>query len=198
MSKFRSIAKELRFPLLFSITFVILYGFNIAFIGLITKGGLYSGYLDNHLNYINLWRTFTIKSSSKILTVLGFHFVESKTQIRVSGHGGYKLIYSCLGYGIMSLFAAFVANYKATLKDKLPFLILGLIQIQGLNTLRLVGLSIFRFKVQHEWLDHHFAFNFFLYTILMLNIFWWTNKKTKPLNLTQEINQVTIKCIVHS
>lgn len=156
--------------------FFLFYSFNILYIGATTKGGIYFPFLDQHLNYIKLWRQFCISTSAQILKNLGYIVHINNTGLSVENHSGFRLIYSCLGYGIMSCFAAFVIAYPKTLRSRLIFLSIGLMAIQLLNTLRLVLISIY-YKSYHAFnIDHHTAFNSALYAILLGITYLWLNQ----------------------
>jgi hypothetical protein len=198
------ILEPLRFPILFGTSFLVLYGFNLVFIGFTTKGGYYFGYIDKHLNYIQAWRSFTIQVTSKTLQTLGYEVCTTTTQLQVFHYGGFNLMNSCLGYGIMSLFAAFVISYPAVTsyqaKDcrpqsraasKLMFLFTGLLLIECMNLLRFVALAILWKAEKVPGIDHHLLFNCFVYTVLFLKVYLWTNKRDQP-EFTSSLKQNAI------
>jgi exosortase/archaeosortase family protein len=166
------------FIIKFLLLFLILYGFNILYIGLTTPDGIYVTRLQQHANYIQQWRAFTLQTTASILDVLGFRTKVTDLSLRVIGFGGFKLVYSCLGYGMMSFFAAFVISYPKRLASKLYMLIAGLMIIQAANIARLLLISIFwkpRFK--DSWIDHHTMFNVSIYLIVIIILYAWTNAK---------------------
>lgn len=163
-----------RFILSFFALFGFLYGFNIFYIGVTSPGGLYSSFLDQHFNYIKAWRSWNLHSTQIILETFGYKAYTSRTTLKVLGFGGFKIIYSCLGYGIMSLFTAFILTYPKSLHAKTRFLIIGLILIQILNTSRLVLISLF-YKPLALGIDHHHLFNGILYAILAILLYSFTN-----------------------
>jgi exosortase/archaeosortase family protein len=184
-SMYQTFSKEkLRFLVVFTITFFLLYGFNLVFIGFTTKGGHYEAFLDYYLNYIEWWRSFTIRATGGFLRLLGYQVFEQKTQLKVYMHGGFTLIYSCLGYGIMSLFTAFVISYPKVNRGKPKFLLTGLILIQCLNILRFVALALFWKADRFQPIDHHMLFNGCLYIILLTRIYLWINN---PINTQTSI-----------
>jgi exosortase/archaeosortase family protein len=168
-------ARPVKFLLLFPLLFFVLYGFNIAFIGVTTPGRLYLEAVDIHFNYIRYWREVMLTSTYTILDRLGYQVSVSTHQLRVHGHAGFNLVYSCLGYGVMSFFAAFVLAYPKSALSKWKLLIGGLITIQVLNVLRLLTISIYWKQTQSHVPSHHALFNMFLYSILLLMIYRWLN-----------------------
>jgi putative colanic acid biosynthesis acetyltransferase WcaF len=186
---------QLKFVRNFSLTFFLLYGFNLAFIGLSTRPGYYLAFLHDHLNYIELWRSFNLQAASSILKILGHQVVISVTHLYVAPHGGFNLVYSCLGYGVMSSFTAFVISYPQThssgrLRFKGACLVGGLVIIQLLNILRLVSLAIFWNQRNSRYIDHHLLFNLIVYGTLIYFMYLCTrrqkqNQGTKYMNTTQ-------------
>jgi putative colanic acid biosynthesis acetyltransferase WcaF len=184
---------QLRFLVTFASTFLILYGFNIVFIGLSTKPGYYSAFLHDHLNYIELWRSFNIKTVANLLQFFGYRVLESTTGLAVYNHGGFNLVYSCLGYGLMSGFTAFVISYsglthnsasnaqsstpktghRGKVRMKLLVLACGLLIIQLLNLLRFLCLAVF-WKQTGSFIDHHLLFTFTVYGVLIYLMHLWT------------------------
>lgn len=172
----RKLQSHYRFATRFLVTFLLLYGFNIAFLGLSTKGGLYWPLLDSKLNYISLWRSANLMVTSKILTSFGFIVTHDNSQLVVYQHGGFKLMYSCIGYGLMSFFAAFGVSFPKPAKSRIPFLIKGMSSIVILNILRLVALGVIDLE-KSSWLGnhHHLVFNTCIYAILMIQMYYWAN-----------------------
>lgn len=166
-----------RFLIKFTFLFVILYGLNIAFIGISTPGRLYLPWLDQNLNYIKLWRNILITSTASILQNAGFIVDRNPMGLTVKSHSGFKLVYSCLGYGITSAFVAFVAAFPCSRSSKYPFLVAGILFIQILNITRLCLISIFyrpNFKILG--LNYHDLFNIFLYVFTAIIVHIWTPK----------------------
>lgn len=166
-----------RFCMNFLCIFSLLYFFTIFYIGITTPGRLYIPWLHAHLNYIGAWRDFYITSSAYILKLLGYQVDINHTQLMVKGHAGFKLIYSCLGYGVMSCFAAFAIAFPRPRLSRLLLLITGLLAIQTLNTVRLILIAIFYETNRNTCkIDHHDIFNYSLYLILSFLVYIWANK----------------------
>ena len=173
---------HLRFLLLFPSLFLISYFFNVAFIGLTIPGGYYIPFLDHYFNYINLWRDFYISSTANVLEILGYEVYTDTNRLHVQGRAGFILVYSCLGYGILSLFGAFVVSYPKPLETRITYLILGVIVFQLLNITRLVLTALY-WKPAHLFLkiNTHEIFNWTIYAIIMISIYLWLlDKKIKP------------------
>ncbi|WP_026898968.1 exosortase Y [Daejeonella oryzae] len=166
-----------RFVFLFTVFFVLFYYFNIFFMGITAPGNYYSPFLDEHLNYIRALRTFLIWASALILKSLNYTIYTSEYTLHAYGIGGINVVYSCLGFGVMSFFTAFIIAWPGkSFQNKIIFLIGGIIGIQVLNIARFILITLFwRSSSLPFKLDHHTLFNWVLYIILLGSIFIWTN-----------------------
>lgn len=180
-----------RFLIIFLGLFLVLYYFNIAFIGITAPGGYYIEWLNKNANYIEGLTQGLIKCTVAVLHILGYDTFVADNWLRVSGKGGFILAYECLGYGIMSFFTAFVVAYPKPDKSKYLFLPLGLLLIQILNIARFVLLSLYwKGSIFKGLIDHHDLFNLILYACLMFVIYLWINYKggkSKVENVSSEI-----------
>ncbi|TKC08640.1 glycosyltransferase [Pedobacter frigoris] len=175
------------FLLNFLMLSAVFYWINIFFIGLTTPGGFYIKCLDQHLNYIHHWRTASIYITSSVLRSLGYIVEVSGQGLSVKYHSGFKIVYSCLGYGIMSCFAAFVISFPKSARSKICFLITGLCLIQLINLLRLTLIAIFYRDVLMLWkIDHHALYNYLTYTIIIFITYIWTNSPGLKKHLIKE------------
>lgn len=187
MNKIKNLLSEpyIRFIILFIFLYLLFYGFNTGFIGITAKGGFYVPFLDQNLNYINWWRTFTIESAATVLRWLDYNVYTNDYQLKVIGRHGFTLVYTCLGYGIMSVFAAFALAFPGKINpiSRYGFLALGLVIIQLLNTLRLMLLALYwDRRAPLLKIDHHDLFNIVVYAILILLVYVWlryVNKASK-------------------
>lgn len=185
MNKIKDLLNEpyIRFIILFVLLYLLFYGFNTGFIAITAKGGFYVPFLAEHFNYINWWRTFTIESAATILRWLDYNVYTNDYQLKVIGKHGFTLVYTCLGYGIMSVFAAFVLAFPGKIKSRYGFLALGIVIIQLLNTLRLMLLALYwDRRAPLLKIDHHDLFNIVVYAILILLVYVWlryVNKASK-------------------
>ena len=169
-----------KFLLSFCLLFAAFYYFNIFFYGITTEGNYYNVYLANHLNYIAELRMLLLKSSAKILNWLGHPAITNDYKMLVAGNGILKLIYSCLGLGLISFFAAFVLAYPKRWIQKIIFLITGIFGIEILNVLRFVLIGIFYNHENHTILDQHILFSIFIYIVIAIALYFWV-KSDKPL-----------------
>jgi exosortase/archaeosortase family protein len=172
----------IRFVLLFIGSYLVLYFFNEFYIGITAEGGLYIAFLDKYLNYIEWWRTFSIQSTAKILKLLGYQVLTNETQLKVIGRAGFTLVYSCLGYGIMSAFIAFCISFPSPFKHRFGFMLIGLMFIQALNITRFILLSLYWKHKAMFGIDHHTLFNVIIYLLMVACCYFWIRYSAKHKN----------------
>lgn len=168
------IPAHFKFLVHFILGFALLYGFHLVNIALTSPGGFYLGWLDQHVNYIKYWREFDINVSAYLLRKAGFEVCTSVHTLHVEGHAGFRLVYSCLGYGTMSGFSAFVIAFPKSKQSKIRFLIRGLLMIQILNLIRLMLIALFFNSLGS--IDHHLLFNTLCYFFISSYVYQWINK----------------------
>jgi exosortase/archaeosortase family protein len=173
----------IKFAIKFLVLFLIFYYFNILFFGITNPGNHYSAFLEEHLNYIQGLRTFLLNSSAQILSWMGFTTITNNYELLVAGKGTIRLVYSCLGLGLISFFCAFVIAYPKKLNQKIVFGVTGILGIEFLNIVRFVLLTLFWNKRANQIVDHHTIFNIILYIIIVISLYFWVkhnNKATNP------------------
>jgi exosortase/archaeosortase family protein len=153
----------------FAGAFCFFYYGTLAIIGLSSPGGHYSRFVAEYLNYIPAFRTFSLDASKHLLTLLGYEsFLKSETQLRIVGGGGINLVYSCLGYGVISFWLAFVFANTGTWRKKLAWMVGGALVLIFINVLRLslVALASHKGWAYPLGWDHHTWFNLVAYLII--------------------------------
>jgi len=173
--------QAVKFIFIFISLFAFFYFFNLIFFGLTSpEGNHYNAFLASHLNYIHCLRSALLASTKQILTWLGYSAITNEYEILVAGKGTLKLIYSCLGLGLISFFSAFVIAYPKKLKLKIFFLVAGILVIEILNVIRFVVLAIFWDKNEDtQIVDHHTLFNILMYVVIGISIYFWIKHDDK-------------------
>ena len=169
----------LRFLLTFLSLFLLFYYFDILFLGLTAPENHYSPFLDNHLNYIRGLRHLLLGSSEWLLRLGGYDTVSNDMELLVAGKGHIRVLYSCLGLGVMSFLTAFVIAFPATFRQKLVFLLPALIIIQLLNVLRFVLLALFWKNPGSLIVDHHTVFDAIIYVLIAVSLYVWVQRRTR-------------------
>jgi exosortase/archaeosortase family protein len=167
-----------RFVILFLGLFFLLYYFNIFYMGITAPGNYYSSFLDEHLNYISGFRHILIAISAWVLRLFDYQVYTSDTTLHALNAGGINVVYSCLGFGVMSFFTAFVIAWpERSVRSKLLFIPAGLLLIQILNIARFILITLFwRQSPYRSMIDHHTLFNIILYGILLASIYFWIDR----------------------
>lgn len=163
----------LKFIVSFLFIFLLFYYFNILFFGFTSPGNSYNQFLTDHLNYIQWLRQFLLNASAAVINLFGLTAIHNNYELLVAGHGVIRLVYSCLGLGVISFFAAFVIAYPKPLRSKIIFIICGILAIELLNIIRFVLLAIFWDKRSAQIIDHHTIFNTIIYILVAISLYFW-------------------------
>lgn len=155
--------------------FILNYGTKII-IGLTVPAGYYSPLIDNYLNYPAALRHSIFKGTSVLVSSFGFEtFSKDLYHISFLQGRGIHLVYSCLGYGLLSCWIAFVFANNGKVLFKLKWLLAGCFVIWLLNVFRITFLL---FALNFHWpfllrIDQHLVFNIIVYVFIiwMMSLF---------------------------
>ncbi|MGQ0829531.1 MAG: exosortase X [Bacteroidota bacterium] len=111
--------------------------------------------------------------------------------IGIDGTGGLWIGDNCNGITLFALFAGFIIAYKGRAKQKLFYIILGILSLELLNVFRIVGLAILDTQ-SRAWTEfnHTYTFNIIIYAYIFLLWMMWVNKfsnKQKPENISKAL-----------
>lgn len=163
--------------LLFIILFLIFYGLNLAFIGLVAPPGIYNAFIDAHFNYIRGLRVGLLQSAAAVLALAGYATELSSTTLSVTGKGAVSLSYGCLGLGVGSLLTALAITGKAPPLKKILFGAIALVLLQVLNVFRLVLLLLYwQRSMLSRLISHHALFNGLIYLFVLFAAYLWLRK----------------------
>src|SRR5829696_2477878 len=99
----------LKYLLKFGGIFCILYFGTLLVIGLSTKENSYSPFVADHLDYVAPLRKSILYSSKFLLNLFGnSSFLKDDFSIYLQNGKGVRIVYSCVGYGVLSFWASFV------------------------------------------------------------------------------------------
>ena len=165
-------------------------------IGITTPGGYYVPFADTYLDYISGLRHLLLHTSKGLLTMIGFDvYLKDSYTIKMVNGRGVQVVYSCLGYGLLSFWIAFIIANKMSFRMMLKWMMGGLLVIFSLNVFRIALMLI---SVNKRWpsllnLDNHTWFNIVAYGAIfcMIYLFDRSQKKVNPtrLNRQTEIEQ---------
>jgi exosortase/archaeosortase family protein len=168
----------------FVLCFFVLYFGTKALIGITAPGGFYWAFADDNLNYVAALRSLLMHSSQLLLQALGIStYLKDIFTIRMQGGIGVHVVYSCLGYGVMSFWIAFVFANSGTFKEKFIWMLVGILTIFLINVGRI---SLMLVAVNKRWasplhMDNHTWFNIAAYTAIFF-LMWLFDKSKRRID----------------
>ncbi|MBX2935139.1 MAG: archaeosortase/exosortase family protein [Ferruginibacter sp.] len=162
--------------------FCIAYFGTIAVEGLSAPGNHYSPFVHHYLDYPSALRQSLLKGASFFLGLLGYNTVITDAYHLQMVNGSWvKLVYACLGVGVMCFWLAFVLANKGKFVKKITWLLIGLISIWLVNVLRimLVLLANNNHTKMPLGLDNHTFFNILAYGAVFILMFLYDRSFNK-------------------
>ena len=166
----------LLYLLKFAAAFCICYFGTIAVIGLSAGGNYYSKFVDQYFDYISWLRSSLLHGSKWLLSLLGYEtWLADRYLLKLKGGGGARIVYSCIGYGVMSFWIAFIFANKGTWLKKIKWILGGLFLIWCINILRICLVLV---ATNKRWgiplgFDHHTWFNIVAYILIFVLIYFF-------------------------
>jgi exosortase/archaeosortase family protein len=166
----------------FLFAFCFLYFGTKIMIGLSIPGGYYSSFVEKYLNIAGWLRGSLMHATTAVVNILGFDSnIEGDYVIRIKHCIGVKIVYGCLGYGVLSFWVAFVFSNSVTIKKKAVWILGGCFLIWLINVLRI---SILLIAVNKHWkssfnIDHHTLFNIAAYILIFVMIYFFDRSEKK-------------------
>lgn len=172
--------------------FSVLYFGSQFWIGITSKENYYNQFIDQNLNYIKWLRISILNGASVLCKLLGYS-TQIENNISLQVINGYKInmVYSCIGIGIFSSWAAFIIAFpNKKIKQKLIWLFTGLLIVWILNVIRVSTLLILVNKSRNinGFNSHHTIYNTIAYFVILLLIYIYTNKVSKQTDLPINTN----------
>jgi exosortase/archaeosortase family protein len=168
----------LHFLAIFLGVFSACYFGSLGIIGLAAPGGMYSPFVANYFNIIGWLRDSLLWGTSTLLSLFSYPtYFETDVVLRKVNGNGIIMVYSCIGFGVMSFWTAFGAAYPEGRANKLKAIVSGLSLIWLINVCRLALVLVsansgFRFP----YFDHHDWFNILSYAAIGSMMWWWVKK----------------------
>jgi exosortase/archaeosortase family protein len=169
----------LKFALLFITLFMVFYYFNILFFRATNHGPHNIAILADHFNYIRWLRWLLLGGSAQLLKLFGYGAISNNYELLVAGHGAIKVVYTCLGFGVLSFYAAFVLAYPKPVKSKIIALVIGIAGVEFLNIIRFMLLALYG---NNGIIDHHTLFNIIIYVIISIGLYFWIKRDITIIN----------------
>ena len=174
-----------KFLLVFAITFICCYYGALILTGISVKGGLYSPFIEQYFNIASWLRSSLIAATKLFVSFFNIDAVRtSEYVLRVPAANGIKIVYSCLGFGVLSFWIAYIIAASAKKSKKIIWLFVGLLLIWLINVGRI---SMVLLAGNRGWkfplgLDHHTWFNIVAYLAIFTMMFFF-EKSIKKSNL---------------
>lgn len=153
--------------------FCLLFYGTEAIIGLSSKENSYSPFVASYLDFVTPFRELLLKLSKVLLSLFGYSsFLVDSFTLRLSDGSGVRMVYSCIGYGVLSFWAAFVFANKGTWKKKAVWIAGGCLALCAINVARVSLLLLATSKswpIPLGW-DHHTWFNILSYGLIFTMI----------------------------
>ncbi len=160
--------------------FAILFYGTEAVIGLSAPGNNYSAFVDRYLDFITPFRNFLLNASIGLLSLFGVEAGSREDILFWKGGQALRMSYSCIGYGVISFWVAFILANPGPPKKKATWILAGAFLLCFINILRvsLLLVAINRgWPIPFGW-DHHTWFNIVCYAVIFGMIYRF-DKKTK-------------------
>jgi exosortase/archaeosortase family protein len=161
--------------------FVLFYYGTKFFIGASApKGSYYIPFIAEYLDYISWMRSLLLHGAGWVAGLFGYETqFEDPFLIRVVEGRGVFVAFSCVGYGVMSFWSAYVLANRWKFPDSLLWLVLGNLIIIIINVFR-IGLFLVAINKQTRFpfgIDHHTWFNIVAYIAIFMLIYFFEKKQ---------------------
>ena len=166
----------LKFVFIFAAVFLLCYYGALFLTGLSVPGGNYSSFVDKNFNVANWLRSSLIFGTRVFVSLFNIDTVRSSDFVlSILNANGIRIVYSCLGFGVMRFWAAYIVATAAERKKKIVWFFSGLFIIWLLNVIRLsmVLLAGYKgWKFPFGW-DHHTWFNIIAYLFIFTMMYFF-------------------------
>ncbi|RYZ28514.1 MAG: hypothetical protein EOP49_41395 [Sphingobacteriales bacterium] len=155
-------------------SFLVLYFGTLLIIGLSSKDHYYSSFVARYLDFVTPLRWSLLHASDAAVRLLGYQTsYQDDYTLAIDGGRGIRIVYSCVGYGVMSFWAAFIIANYGNIGTKIKWLLSGWMILWSINVLRI---SLLLLADVRNWgmplgLDHHTLFNVAAYGAIFFLIY---------------------------
>ncbi len=162
--------------------FCLLFYGTEAVIGLSAPGAHYSPFVARYLDFISPFRAMLLWAAGSLLSLFNYQTVAiDEYTLSFPGGKGIRMVYSCLGYGVISFWIAFVFANKGSWKKKAGWMLAGAGALCAINIIR-IGLLLVAINkgwpIPLGW-DHHTWFNIVAYA-LIFGMIWAYDRGNRP------------------
>lgn len=134
------------------------------------------------------WRAFNDRFmyvltalSRQVILLLGYDLVTVDYNfIKIQGYSGVVVGHYCLALELMVLYIALIVSYPQRVWKKIRYVAVGLLAIQAINILRIVGLLLLTvYAPDYVDFNHHFTFRVVVFAFILWMYFRYIREK-KP------------------
>ncbi len=173
--------------------FCFLYFGTQALIGLTIPDHHYSSFVSEYLDFVSALRRSLLVTSKMIVGILGYPAqIISSFRLKITGGSSVRMVYSCLGIGVFSFWAAFVIANNGSFFKKLIWLVSGFVLIWLINITRICLLLI---ATNDHWpstfkMNHHTFFNIAAYGAIFVMMLYFDKSQIKILQQKANWNDI--------
>lgn len=160
----------------------MLYFGTLAVIGLSSPENSYSPFVARYLNFVQPLRHSLLWGAKALVSLFGHQsFYRDQYTLALTSGPGVRMVYSCIGYGVMSFWTAFVLANKGGFWKKAGWVAGGLAALWVINICRVALLLL---AGQNEWAiplgwDHHTWFNIAAYALIFGMIYFYDRSQKR-------------------
>lgn len=164
--------------------FCILYFGTKAVIGLTVPGGHYSPFVAGYLDYPALLRSSLLHGTKLMVAIFGFDtYFRDAYHVTVVGGRGVRIVYACLGYGLLSFWIAFIYANSGSFQKKMTWMLAGCFLIWLINVMRI---SLVLIAANLHWqifmtMEQHTLYNIVTYICIFIMIWFFQRSGKKDL-----------------
>ena len=177
--------------ILFIISFLFLDYFFKGFISITDKtSDNFIPFIYEYFNIVKGYRNILLQGTRLFLESLSYTSqVHDNYFIQINNRNQVQLVYSCLGFGVISFWISFILTNLGSLFFKTIWTIGGIIALTLSNILRMSLILISGYWKYNSLLpfDHHTTYN--IYSYLLIFILMW--RYLKALNKNIDKNSIT-------
>jgi exosortase/archaeosortase family protein len=188
---FRTLYSNSAYFIKFIGAFCVLYFGTKLIIGITVPGGYYSPFVARYFDYPGLLRSSLLQGTRLLAAIAGFDtFKVDSYVIRIVNGTGVRLVYSCLGYGLLSFWIAFIFANSGSWLKKTGWMLGGCFFIWLINVVRITLVLISNYQ---QWktpitMDHHTLFNITVYIAIFCMI-WLFNRSERKHALNHAVSR---------
>jgi len=161
--------------IIFIISFLFLDYFFQGYISITDKSSNhFIPFFYEYLNIVKGYRIIILQGSKYFIESLSYSSrIHDDYYIQINNKNQVVLVYSCLGFGIISFWFSFIISNAGSFFFKTTWLFFGVIALTLLNSFRISLILISNYWEFKPFLpfDHHTSYNIFSY-LLILILMW--------------------------